>query len=499
MVHLTPAMTPFPVFRSLTRAATGRRPRQQDLEAIVADMRGRLLRGRPVQRLVPPRLPPDFALRRLRALQLRKLKRTVAFVSEHVPWYRETLGAAKIGPRDIRTLDDLRRLPFTHRTSLGERRDDFISLAPGMIASVTMYTSGTTGRPLDLFLTRDEFDYYVAVQAIAGMVGGFLGPEHILVLPAGLAYSITAQVYTAAAQKAGALVISVDLSESLDKTLDFILKKRTLPGKLPQVSGLLATPATLWGLTAQAEKRGMTHADSGLRRIFTCGAAVSEGLRQRVRRTWGLPLREAYSTVETAATGAIECDHGKLHFLDLSGILEILDPETHEPVPPGEPGMAVITALYPDRELMPLLRYWTQDMMVASAATSCECGMTSTVIERILGRADQMIVVGGQNLYPHSVGDVLASIPGLLRPPRFRVDVEEHPEAQHLVVEVEHEPALSEGAQRDLTRRILEVLPTSRTLYIRSGIVKCDVRLVPPGSIREPFRYKLQGAMDRPA
>jgi len=492
-------MTLFPVLRSLARAAAGRRPRQQDLEAIVADMRGRLLRGRPVQRLAPPRLPPGFATRRLRALQLRKLRRTVRFVAEHVPWYRETLGSAGLGPRDIRSLDDLRRLPITHRHDLEQRRDDFISRAPGMTASVCMHTSGTTGRPLDLFLSRDEFDYYAAVQAIAGMVGGFLGPEHVLVLQAGLAYSITAQVYTAAAQKSGALVINVDLSENLDKTLDFLLADRTVPGKRPKVSGLLATPASLWGLTARAERRGLSSADSGLRRIFTCGAAVSEGLRERVRTIWGVSLREAYSTVETAATGAIECDHGRLHFLDLSGILEILDPGTHEPVATGQPGMAVITALYPDRELMPLLRYWTQDLMVASAETSCECGMVSTIVDEILGRADQMVVVGGQNLYPHSVGDVLVSLPGLLQPPRFRVHVEERPDAQHLVVEVEHEAGLPEEAKRETAARILAALPTTRTLYIRSGIIRCDVRLVEPGSIREPFRYKLQGITHRSA
>jgi len=212
-------------------------------------------------------------------------------------------------------------------------------------------------------------------------------------------------------------------------------------------------------------------------------------------RFWGLPLREGYSTVETPATGAYECGSGRLHFLDASGLIELLDPGTREPVPDGQPGVAVITAFYPDRELTPLLRYWTGDLMVRSTTRFCECGMISTLIDDILGRTDQMFNVGGYNFYPQSVGDALTAFHEVIQPPRFRVTVEERAAAHHVRLDVE---AAAPAPCRDaVERRILEAMPFARNEYITSGSVLPEVRLVPPGSIRDPFRYKLQGPAPR--
>jgi len=188
-----------PALRSLGRACLGRRPRQQDLERMIADLRGRLSQGRPWRPFTPPRLPPGFVLRQLRALQLRKLRRTVDYVQRHLPHYRRVLDAAGVRASDLRSLEDLRRLPITERTDLQAGRDDFLSRAPGMTPAIDLRTSGTTGKPLDLFLTREEFDYYVAVQALSGMAAGFLGPAHILQVHLSLDTSIASQIFSAAA------------------------------------------------------------------------------------------------------------------------------------------------------------------------------------------------------------------------------------------------------------------------------------------------------------
>jgi len=197
--------------------------------------------------------------------------------------------------------------------------------------------------------------------------------------------------------------------------------------------------------------------------------------------------------VEAPSTGAFECDHGRLHFLDLSGIIEFLDPQTERPVASGQPGVAVVTAFYPDRELMPVLRYWTDDLMRPSVDPLCPCGLVTTSIEEILGRADQMVTVGGQNYYPQPVGDALTVFRELVQPPRFLVRTEERAEAQCTVVEVECAAPLSEPDAARLVGNIVEAIPLSRAIHVQAGMVKCEVRLVPAGSIPNPFRYKLQG------
>ena len=490
-------MLAWPAARTLGRAALGRRPHQRDLDRIALHMRRRLMRGQSLPAFAMPRVSPRFALAQLRALQLRKLRRTLTYLHRHVPYYGRALGSTGLRGRDIRSLEDLSRLPITFRDDLQSQRDDFISRAPGLSAAVELHTSGTTGRPLELFLTNEELERYTSVQAIAGMVGGFLGPAHVIQMHLLLDASFSARVFMAAALKTGALVLPLGLTGDLDASLESLLRERAIPGKHARVSGLFAAPGFIWALTARAEKLGLARSRSGLQRIFACGAMVSEDLKRRVRDVWGVPLREGYSTVETPATGAYECDRGRMHFLDLSGLVEFLDPETHMPVPAGVPGVAVITAFYPDRELMPLLRYWTDDLMVPSAQTVCECGTASTLIDDILGRAGQMVSVGAFNISPHIMGDTLTAFRELVQPPRYRVAVEEREDAHHLVLDVELSRALDAAVGAELRRRILEALPTSVNPYVRSGTVKQEVRLVAPGGIPDPFGYKLQGPAPR--
>jgi phenylacetate-CoA ligase len=486
----------FSAFRTLGRIALGKRPRQQDLDRIVRDLRSRLARGKSIRR---PKIgfgSSAAAERRLRAFQLRKLKRTVAYAYKHVPYYRRTLNAAGIRPADIKTLADFRRLPITHRTDLQSQRDDFISRAPGLSAAMHMTTGGTTGKPIEILLTPEELDCYVSIQAISGMLYNFLGPKHIVQVHLPLEASINAQISSAAAQVSGALVMNLGVSGSLDEHLDSILKTQTIPGKFSKVSDVYAAPGYFWALTARAEQRGLDCKQSGLRRLFTGGATVSPALKQRVKQTWGVPLYEAYSMTEILPTAAIECDHGRLHFLDASGLVEFLDPETQLPVKPGEPGIAVFTTFYPDRELMPVLRYWSKDLMIPSTSP-CPCGNVATGIDKILGRPDQMIVIGTENFYPQPIGDVLTSFRELVQPPRFHVRTEERADAYSVVVEVECAETLADTAAKELAKKIQEILPINTSAHVVAGIVKTEVYLVPAGSIQKPFRYKLQGPKPR--
>ena len=453
-------------------------------------MRHRLLAGKTNQPPKLPRLSPKFLKKRLDALQLRKLRRTVGYVTEHLPFYQHTLVAAGISRDTIRTLADLRKLPFTERHHIETQASNFISRAPGMIASVLLPSTGTSGRALDVFLTSQEFERFTSLQAIAGMVYNFLGPAHIVQvhLPADL--SIAAKILTQAANKSGALTLPMGLVGDLDESLDSLLQKRDVPGKFRQVSALFAAPGYLWALASRSLQRGLRPEDFGIKNISSGGAKVSRDLRALVAKAWGVTLREGYSMAEMVSIGAYSCDEGNLHFLEYSGILEVLDPVTREPVKFGDVGVAVFTSFYPDRELMPILRYWTRDLVRLIA---CPCGQITVAIEEVIGRTDHMMIVGGQNFYPQPIGDVLTAFSELVQPPRFHIRNEERTTMLHTIVEIECATTLTETARAELVEKIRLALPFSGAMHIQLGVVQCEIYLVSPGSIAAPFRYKLQG------
>jgi phenylacetate-CoA ligase len=477
----------FPFLRSALRVGLGWRPRQRDLDLLIERLRKRALREGRLRRPPSLRLPQGFLLRRLRGLQRRKLRRTVAEARRFVPFYRERLA----GLPEVRRLGDLARLPVTRRADLERDVDAFLSRRPGLNASVSMKTSGTTGRPLRLWLTPEEFDTYASIQAVSGLIGGFLGPASVLQVSVPLENSITARIVAEAGRRAGALTLLPGLAGTLDDHLDSILEERDVPGKERSVTNLLCAPAFLWALTARAEATGRDLSGSRLRTIFCFGAPADAALRERVLRVWGVRLQEGYSLTETPGTGAIECEEGRLHFLDVSGVLEVVDPESLAPVPPGEVGMALITTLVPDRELQPVLRYWTDDLVRLSPETSCACGTPSTIIEEIVGRSDDVVIFGAVNLHPRLVGDELSAHPELVQPPRYALDIERRDAEEHCLLDVEVVRPLGPDEEAALATRLRRGLTLMHTRHQELGAVRSELRFVPRGSIAEPYPYEL--------
>jgi len=483
-------MAALPWVRSVYRAGRGLRPHSRDLDHVVETLRARLLRGAPLRDparwRIAGKVPPAFALRRLRGLQLRKLRRTLRHVRQFVPHYRETLPDV-----ELHDLDDLRRLPVTRREDLERAPEAFLSRAPGLTPSVPMSTSGTRGRPIPLWLTHDELDYYASVQAIAGMLGGFLGPHRIAQVSVPLGNSITARLFAEAAQRTGAVTLLPELRGTLDEHLDSILQERDLPGKSRRVTNLLCSPAFLWALTARAEATGRDLSQAALDDVFCFGAKAGDVLRERVERVWGVKMKQGYSLTETLSTGAIECELGRLHFLDGSGVLEVVDPETLEPVPPGGTGLGLITTLYPDRELQPLIRYETNDLIRTSTETTCGCGRPSTLLDEIVGRVDDVFVFGALNMHPQTVGEELVAHPELVQPPRYRVDLERHDAHEACVVSVEVARPLSEERRLDLDRALRHALAITRTQHATVGAIRTEFRFLPAGSLEAPYAFRL--------
>jgi phenylacetate-coenzyme A ligase PaaK-like adenylate-forming protein len=277
----------------------------------------------------------------------------------------------------------------------------------------------------------------------------------------------------------------------LDDHLESIFRERHIPGKKPKVSSLMISPSHLWALTRRAEELGVDFRQSGLQRINTGGAMVSEDLKQRVMDTWGIPLIEGYGLTEVFTCAAGQCGRSdRLHFTDMTGYAEVLDPQTEEPVPPGEPGVLTITTFYPDRELMPLLRYWTADLVIMAPDRNCPCGLPTSQILDVVGRADHMVKVGLQAFYPQEIGDSLLTFAELVLPPRFTLRTEQREDALYAILDVELHASLSAADKEQLRQRIADGVVLSRYYQVRMGAVKLLVNLQPEGSIEHPFAYK---------
>jgi phenylacetate-CoA ligase len=490
-----------PVLRTLARSNRSQAPRQDDLDSIIADLRRKYRpaggtgdgqargAGRPSGPLA--RVFGRNPEARLRAYQARQLHATVAYAYQYVPYYREALDKAGVRPADIRTPADIGRLPITRREQLEADSEAFISRKPGLEASVLTVTSGTTRGRLHLYMSGEELQLYASTEALGGLASGLMGPDAIVQSHFSMDDSVEAQILARACHKAGALVLTYGHTGTLDQHVASLLEERHVPGKASKVTMLFASPSHLWAMANYAQERGLDMRQSGLRHIATGGAMVSEDLKNHLETAWGVRPRESYGITELPSIAATECPQGgRLHFLDTGGFMEVLDPQTLLPVVPGQPGVLVITSYSLARPLMPLIRYWTEDLVIAGTSTRCQCGSVNTQIVDILGRADHMIVVGQHNFYPQEIGDSLLAFDELAQPPRFQASSEERSDGQYVQLDVEARPGLDEGAAARLQARIGQEVVLSRYWQARLGAVKVNVNVCPPGSIEHPFSYK---------
>jgi phenylacetate-CoA ligase len=480
--------------RSFLRIYRGLRPHPKDLDKIIEILKKRFKGDRSERSQYLGTLfqgiDPGKMSVRLRKFQLKKLRRTVDYVYNYVPYYKEHFDSLGVKPGDIQSLADIQKIPITYRKTLEEQLEDFISNKQGLNAVQLFKTSGTTGKQIKIYLSEGEFHYYAASEAIAGLISGMLGPTTIYQLHLPLDISAAATISTRAAQMAGALVLNLGLSGTVEENVKSLFEKRDIPGKDNLVSVLFAQPTYLWTLTKKAEELGLNFNESGLKRILTGGAMVTEDLKNRIRRTWGIQPSDGYAMVEAPAVAAGECPEGNMHFIDLTGYIEVLDPVTQKPVAENEAGVLVITEFYPDKEMMPLLRYWTNDLVLAGSDKICPCGSPTTYIKDILGRADQMVIIGAMNYYPQEIGDSLLGIPGLSSPPRFKVSVTEEIQGQKVFVEVESIRQFSSSEKKELQENISKNITFVNNPYLKNETIEMLVEIVPPGSIKDPIKYK---------
>ena len=341
----------------------------------------------------------------LERLQLHRLQETIRRVAAHVPFYRQKFAELHVQPDDIRSLTDLRRLPFTTSADLRQNYPTGLLAVP-CEATLRLHTSsGTTGKPKALFFSRLDVDNAAELCARSFVMTGITARD---VFQNMMTYGMFtgALVTHYGAEKIGCLVIPAGPGNS-ERQLMLMQDFRT--------TFIHLTPSYGLYLSTFLEKHGIDPArDLALRKAFVGAEPYTEETRRKIEEGLGLDVYNSYGLSEMNGPGvAFECVYKSgMHLWEDHFLIEIIHPQTGEPVPDGEPGELVLTTLC--REAMPLLRYRTRDI-TSLIPGCCPCGRTHRRLNRITGRSDDMLIVRGVNIYPQQIEHVLMAQKGVGR------------------------------------------------------------------------------------
>ena len=402
--------------------------------------------------------------RTLEELQMKRLKQTVRQAYKNIPFYKEYFSKLHIQPKDIASLKDIRKLPFTTREDLREYYP-FGMLAVTKEQVVRLHTSsGTTGKPKAIFFTKKDVDRAAELIARCLIMTGVTKDD---VLQNMMTYGLFtgALVMHYGAEKVGVLVIPAgpgNTKRQIALMQDF---KTTTLHITPSYALYLASVMQNEGLDPQK--------DFTLRRAYLGSEPYSEETRKKIEKFFHIDVYNSYGLSEMNGPGvAFECtEKNGMHLWEDNFIMEIIDPDTGETKPDGEKGELVLTTLC--REAMPILRYRTRDI-TRILPGKCKCGRTHRRISRIIGRTDDMIIVRGVNIFPQQIERVLMGIKAVAQ--NYQIVLESY---DQMTVRVEIVKELFDGKVDHLVNLRNEI-----TEKIRSEIlVRPKVELLEPGTL----------------
>lgn len=402
----------------------------------------------------------------LEELQLERLQKLLKVVYQNVPLYRDKFDAAGFDPESIVTLDDLSSVPFTVK-------DDMRSTYPyGMFAAplrdiVRVHSSsGTTGQITVVGYTKGDIDRWSDLMARTFVSAG-ASPDDVIQVTYGYGLFTGGLGAHYGSERLGALTVPVSGGNT---------KRQVQILKDFGVTVLACTPsyAILIGETAQ--EMGIDPRELPLR-IGVFGAEPwSENMRRQIEAQLGITAIDIYGLSEVMGPGvAAECVHQKgLHVFEDHFLVEIIDPDTLQPVADGEYGEVVFTTL--TKEGIPVIRYRTRDISRIIPG-ACLCGRTLRRMERITGRTDDMLIIRGVNVFPSQVEQVLAGVAGVA--PHYQVVLTKRGALDNVEVQVEVAADFAFDEVRELER-----LQRRVKSEIESALaVSIDVKLVEPKSI----------------
>ena len=361
----------------------------------------------------------------LAAIQLQRLRSTLERVYAMVPFYRKQFDQAGIKPADVKTLDDLQRIPFTTKQDLRDNYPFGLFTVPMDNVVRIHASSGTTGKPTVVGYTARDIDTWAEMMARSlAAAGAWRGDIIHNAYGYGLFTGGLGVHY--GAEKLGASVIPVSGGNTNRQIL--IMKDFG-----PTI--LTATPSYTLHLAEVAEEMGVSFNDLKFKAGIFGAEPWSENMRQELEAKLNLSAVDIYGLSEVMGPGvAIECHEAKngLHIFEDHFIAEVIDPETGQRKPEGEKGELVFTSL--TKEAFPVIRYRTRDI-TALHSEPCVCGRTHVRMDRVSGRTDDMLIIRGVNVFPSQIESVLMEMEGV--EPHYQLIVDRKENLDVLTVNVE--------------------------------------------------------------
>lgn len=402
----------------------------------------------------------------LHELQLRRLQMTVSWVYERVGHYRSRMDEMGVKPRDIRTLADVSKLPFTDKSDLRDTYP-FGMFALPLDEVVRIHSSsGTTGKPIVVGYSRGDINTWTECTArVAAAAGVHRGDLVDMAFLYGMFTGGWGMHY--GIERLGATIIPAGSGQT-ERHLMMMSDFGT--------TVLVSTPSYALYLAEQGAAAGVDFSALPIRLGLFGGEPCSDKLKAEIESKLGIRATDNYGLSEVMGPGvAGECECGcGLHVAEDHILAEVIDPNTGAILPYGEEGELVLTTL--TKEAFPVLRYRTHDLTVLDPAR-CECGRTLVRMSKVRQRTDDMLIIRGVNVFPSQIEDVLFRIEGVR--PHYLIVVDRKKNLDDLEVRIEVEEAVFSDIMADMVafqHAVAEKLQS--VLGLRARIV-----LVEPGAI----------------
>ncbi|RLF63707.1 MAG: phenylacetate--CoA ligase [Thermoplasmata archaeon] len=341
-------------------------------------------------------------LQDLKELQLKRLKNVVRTVYEKNEFYHKKLKDAGVKPDDIKTLDDITKIPFLTKDDLRQYYPFGLLCTPLDEVVEVHASSGTTGKPVVGAYTKNDLEVWGEVMARSLYANG-LRRGDVMQNAYGYGLFTGAHGFEKGAQKIGAMVVPISSGNT---------KRQITIMKDFGTTALASTPSYSLYMAEVAEEMGFSPADDFKLRLGLFGAeAWSDEMRKAIEKRWGITAYEHYGLTEIIGPGVVsECEEKHLHINADHFLPEVIDPKTGEQLEPGEEGELVFTTL--TKEAFPVLRFRTKDIAVYTEE-ECECGRTLPIQSRIKGRSDDMMKVKGVIVFPSQVEEAMMKVEGI--------------------------------------------------------------------------------------
>ncbi|MBR2982779.1 MAG: phenylacetate--CoA ligase [Kiritimatiellae bacterium] len=411
---------------------------------------------------------PDFMpVEELRAMQLSKLQKLVAYEYERVPLFRRRCDEKNVKPRDIVTLKDIAKLPFMVKTDL---RDEYpLGLTAAPMKEIVRFhcSSGTTGKPICIPNTKGDIEVWSEAAARCLAMYG-ITDEDVLQVTYGYGLFTGGLGLHYGGEKRGCAVLPIGGGNT---------EKQLMLMRDLGVTAIACTPSYFLRIMDVARQQGLDfRRDTRLKHGIFGAEPWTDEMRAKIQEETGITAHDIYGLTEVSGPGvAGSCGHSNgLHIWEDHYYPEIIDPETLEPLPDGEEGELVFTTL--DRFGTPMLRYRTRDL-TRLYPEQCACGRTARVMARIRARSDDMLIIHGVNLFPSQVETALLSVPEV--EPHYQIVITPTETLDVLEVKVEIKAeAFSDNIRvvEDLRKRVFNAVKNITGLSARITIVE-------PGSL----------------